>query len=302
MDGLSISDSSYEDDKSFESPIVTLPQWTEFPIDIKLRVFEILCESHGYSKAHTTPKKTGLAQYSVVCKEWQAIFEKFLYRRLVLKQTCLEEFDKIVHRQKAFVEHIWLHIEPPRYNCRKCLEFGIRPAAIDAEKEIAGKAIKTLFSILSQWRKHQLVQRGGLVLEISFSSPGEFLHAFSGDISYGPHFVDGGGDDEHHSHVHDQYHRWRNGQRTVRPTVEAIMSRILRLVNPDISGQLPPVEVISTFVLRRQTRIVLGHKVLLQIFNGLPNLEHIIYEPWRQFSWFPYYRKDTCKYTRIFNP
>jgi hypothetical protein len=259
-------------------------QWLIFPREIRLKIFELLAQDPGRSRNGNISTKTGLSRYAAVCKEWQAFFEKRIYRCLALTSSCLEDFNKVVRRQRGLVEHIWLRIELKTYDCSTCMEFnGLQRST---NSDIVAEAISKLFLILNTWDVHQVAFMGRLALEISIYSPSDSQHDFKGDLLLdNSHQLDmdpfSSENDENLS-VHDPHHGWSNGHRSRPPTIEAI-SRLLMLAFPKFQQGLPSVAVVKELILRRQTRRGLSVEALQQILKSLPNLEYIIYEPWREF-------------------
>ncbi|RYO96980.1 hypothetical protein DL764_007381 [Monosporascus ibericus] len=268
---------------------VTLSQWPLFPLNIRLLVFEKLAQHSSHNENSTTPMKPSLARYAAVCKEWQAFFEKILYRRLVLKQTCLDEFDKVVRRRKGLVQHIWLRIELGTYSCPACM--GFEDPLRHTADETVNEALMKLFLILSTWVKPDVTPHGGLTLEISIYSPSDSQHNFSGDLHLGPDPFETEEDERQRFRTHDPYHGWRQGRRLDRPNIAAISS-LLTTISPEVREELPSVKVVTSFILRRQTRRALSTESLQKIFKSLPGLECINYEPWREFFRWPRYLQD----------
>jgi hypothetical protein len=258
-------------------------QWLIFPREIRLKIFELLAQDPGRSRNGNISTKTGLSRYAAVCKEWQAFFEKRIYRCLALTSSCLEDFNKVVRRQRGLVEHIWLRIELKTYDCSTCMKFGSQRST---NSDIVAEAISKLFLILNTWDVHQVAFMGRLALEISIYSPSDSQHDFKGDLlldnSYQLEMDPFSSENDENLSVHDPHHGWSNGHRSRPPTIEAI-SRLLMLAFPKFQQGLPSVAVVKELILRRQTRRGLSVEALQQILKSLPNLEYIIYEPWREF-------------------
>ena len=267
----------------------------------------MLAEGYGSNENGALPsshRKTGFARYAAVSKEWQAFFEKIIYRSLVLQTTCLDAFDKITrHRQnlKGLVEHIRLCIElKGTYDCTSCLDFA-EPLRGIADYETVPKTFTKLFLILSTWQKHEVALfYGGLTLDLSMYSPSDSQHAFSGDFHLGPDLFETEDTRRQKLSVHDLYHGWNQGQRSARPPMAAI-SKLLSFVCSDFQkGILPSVKVVRSLVLRRQTRHTFSPRSFQQVLESLPDLECIIYEPWRDFFRFPWkdmpYLRDSGKF------
>ncbi|RFU33343.1 hypothetical protein B7463_g3037, partial [Scytalidium lignicola] len=161
-----------------------------------------------------------------------------------------------------------------------------------SDDSIVAKAITKLFFILSTWNRYQDASPKGLVLEISIYSPSDSQHAFKGDLHLDVNSFANSEDFESNvPPIHDPYHGWVYGQRLTRPNSTDI-SQLLKILRPSFHERLPVVEVVKSLVIRRQTRRGLSSVALQQIFENLPNLEYINYEPWREFFRFKFYYQD----------
>lgn len=86
--------------------------------------------------------------------------------------------------------------------------------------------------------------------------------------------------------AHDRYHGWFLGRRQELPPLGAI-SRLIRVVNAKLPPTLPHIDFVTSFIMRRQTRRQLSSTALRRIFQSLPNLVHVDYEPWRGYFRVP---------------
>ncbi|KAK2593609.1 hypothetical protein QQS21_008697 [Conoideocrella luteorostrata] len=82
-----------------------MKNWEHLPPEIRLMILE----------ATTEQKSPGWSSLASVCKEWQAFIEKKNFRSLRLQVPCLDEFQRIVIRQRKLVQHIQLDIEGGPY-------------------------------------------------------------------------------------------------------------------------------------------------------------------------------------------
>lgn len=253
------------------------PSWFRLPLEIRLRVFEILAQD-------PVQGKQGLSRLAGVCKDWQHFFEPKIYQRLTLSHACLDAFDMVVRRQRGLVKHVWLRIELTAYNCPDCNYWGTEN---DADNAIVADAIKKLFSILSVWRDSP----SRLCLELSIYSPSDSQHGFGGDFHLGPEPFEAEPDKQKKLRIHDPRHTWRHGRRS-RPPLIANISKLLVPSHPKFPNGLPIVQVVDGLLIRRQTRHTLHSNALGQILTSLPNLECIKIEPWRGFFYFPLYPVD----------
>ncbi|RSL69941.1 hypothetical protein CEP54_002013 [Fusarium duplospermum] len=102
------------------------------------------------SENETEFSRYPLTQYSLVCRDWQIFFERYLYRHLTLDRTSLWDFGQIVCRQRRFVEHIRLIIGMETYVCLACARFN--RLFLAHENMGVSEELMQLFRILSRWR------------------------------------------------------------------------------------------------------------------------------------------------------
>ncbi|KAK1852462.1 hypothetical protein CCHR01_04907 [Colletotrichum chrysophilum] len=222
---------------------------------------------------------SGWGACASVCREWQATLEKENFRRLKVQISCLDDMETVVGlRQAQLVRHIWLNIDLKPYNCRNC-------TSIEGFNQCRGnismvqKAIVKLFSILSQW---PVVEGAELTLELSVQSPSDKEH-----WAKNLHF--GGGDEHENSAAewsgnqpfHDPKHGWINGRQVQAPGEGAL----LRIFEPvgilGFKESLPQVNAATRFILRRQCRRNIVPPALRSIFDALPRLQSLTFEPWQ---------------------
>ncbi|GAB0133847.1 hypothetical protein EsDP_00002241 [Epichloe bromicola] len=176
----------------------------------------------------------------------------------------------MVVRQRQLVQQVWLHMELPEYTCRLCNR---KPSTHESSMAdtIVGKNIVKLFSILSDWYPAQTK----LTLEISIYSPSDAQHCFKNYL-FGAH----GEEDTPRPSWNDHKHFWCQGKQVALPEQEALL-RIFSMLKPRIKRSLPKVHAVTKFVIKRQMRKRLGKATLSLLWNRLPRLEEVIYEPWR---------------------
>ncbi|KAI3535884.1 hypothetical protein CABS01_00789 [Colletotrichum abscissum] len=232
---------------------------------------------------------SGWGACASVCKEWQAILEKESFRQLKLQASCLDDIEAMISvKQAKLVRHIWLNIELKPYTCRSCQTTESSSWACE-DGRMARRAITKLFSILSQW---PVVEGAELTLELSFQSPSDKEHCFKNlyfggvgedeDLKFDrpghrlPHL------DSKHS-FHDSQHGWMNGRQVDAPNGNSF-SRIFQPLHLTFKEGLPQVKAITRFVLRRQCRRWIEPRVLGFLFDKLPRLQSLIYEPWQSLD------------------
>lgn len=223
-------------------------------------------------------KFPGWASCAAVCKEWQTVVAEENFRRLTLRSPCLEEFRFMGVRHRDFVQHIYLHIELPRYTCRSC-RLGQSPR----NSAVFKKSIKKLFSVLRTWQP-----TGCLVLELIAHSSRDSEHWFK-DWHIGPEHEDVGNlvqQQEATTRWHDPKHHWVNGQQANPPPDNAVLG-LFGMLCLAFLRKLPTVPVVTGLVIRRQFRRQISSTALEQFWERLPRLENVVWEPYRteEASW-----------------
>jgi hypothetical protein len=239
------------------------------PTEIRLLILEAI----------TRQKHPGWASFASVCKEWQLFIEKRNFHRLKLQVRCLDDFERIIIRQKQLVHHIWLDIELPKYTCR-CCEKQESDSWTSHNSFIISNGIWKLLSILGTWKP-----ANSLTLELSAHSLSDSDHWFKN--YYFASDNEGNKDAtsvlEVGSRWHDPQHGWINGQQVKTPPRSAIL-RLFPIIDLRFREELPQVNAVTCFIIRRQLRRRL-HPITLQlILDKLCRLEHMIYEPWRPWE------------------
>ncbi|KAH8598429.1 hypothetical protein B0O99DRAFT_538530 [Bisporella sp. PMI_857] len=226
-------------------------------------------------------KYPGWAFCAAVCKEWRAVVERKNFHRLILQASCLEELENMVTRQRDLVQYICLNIELPRYTSRSCQQTESFSCS-SRHSSIVADAILKLFSVLSTWQP-----TGCLILELNAYSLSDSEHWFK-NYYFGLEHENGDlvQPQEATTKWHDPNHGWVNGQQVEAPRAPAI----LRLFSPiclSLSKNLPEVHAVTGFAICRQLRRQISPVALRLLWERLPQLETIVYEPWRVWrrSW-----------------
>ncbi|KAJ4864291.1 hypothetical protein T069G_00821 [Trichoderma breve] len=270
--------------------------WYSLPIEIQTMILKLL-QSH--SDSSTT------SSYAAVSKEWQLYFERFNFRRLILHQSCVPEFGRVVRRhRRGMVKHVWLRVELAPYVCPAC-EWPERPFEILDNNQTFTAAIYRLLEVFSTWKKNGQygVSSGGLVLELSAYSPSDSEHFFKyplGKDDY-PHKYDetcivddsvkaGPSDNlpEDHTSQNNTSHRtFGTPYIRVTPGTCRLFGSLLKLDYgkldiPKANRRLPGVSVVKALLHRRRYPRSFHPDTLLNIFKSLHGLENIVLEPWIQ--------------------
>ena len=82
---------------------------------------------------------------------------------------------------------------------------------------------------------------------------------------------------------HDPGHGWIDGQQVMAPPYETIM-RLFQRIYLRSRKELPEVDRDTRFIIRRQLRRSLSLHSPQLVLSKLPRLEHLVYEPWRQWQ------------------
>lgn len=266
--------------------------WERLPLEIRVLIWDAMAE-RGMGTFGRIPKRTPmhpLAAYSTVCKEWRDIFERKIWRRLSLTQSSLPSLQwnlDVSPYRKSLIQDIHLRIELEQYTCDTCDTPS--PQWIIQQRrdsKTVERAIYQLFSWLSAWDKPSITMTG-LRVEISAVSPSDKRHAIQCDV-----YIDSEGfaEDQVEGQVktarHVPYHGYTSGQ-WGDPSLDAL-HKIFRLgLFPKFQRKsLAQAAAVKTLLIRRQTRRLLGHEALLSIFRSLPQLETLVFEPWRAFDLF----------------
>ncbi|CAG7564253.1 unnamed protein product [Fusarium equiseti] len=140
----------------------------KLPFDIQLCVLDWII---ALGKAENS---VDVSPCAAVCKTWQVIIERELFRHLTLTLKDLELFSKYCHGRKHYVKHILLEI----WLCHDL--------DINMDKVCFTEATETLFLELSTWEGHGITLEFGIVPP---SEPGWISYpkrSRSFHIHYGP--------------------------------------------------------------------------------------------------------------------
>lgn len=247
------------------------PDWYSLPLEVRTIILRLVTQHNN------------IALSAVVSREWRDVIEKKNFDRLKLHPSCLDSLDRLPERQKGLVKHIWLNIELKRYTCRVCRKMESN-TWYDANDRIMAAAITRLFLILANWKQHEK----GLTLEINAYSPSDSEHWFKNC------YFGATGEDEldmleserqlqdgvTSTAIHDPAHGWCHG-RMVEPPNDDALRRPFEPATLKFHEELPLVQAVTKFLLRRQCRRQLDPSTLSYIWSRLPQLQDIHHEPWQ---------------------
>lgn len=219
-----------------------MESWELLPGELRLIILEMLARDPA-SENETEFSRCPLTQYSLVCRDWQIFFERYLYRHLTLDRTSLRDFGQIVRRQRRFVEHIRLIIDMETYACLACVRFNWHFRA--RENIRVSEALMHLFHILSHWRP-------------GFDCPKDVTLEITGYPRTKDGCVPGWPLNNPQEHLSAPYQRGDDlGFR----------------LNPDFGQGLAQVRVVRKLVVPRKSRYRLS-RAIEPMIQSLPNLYH----------------------------
>jgi hypothetical protein len=253
----------------------------KLPFDIQLCVLDwIIALGKADSSVDVSP-------CAVVCKTWQVIIERELFRHLTLTLKDLELFSKYSHGRKHYVKHILLEIW-------LCNELG----GSELNQVCFTEATETLFLELSTWGGHGITLEFGVIPpcespdRIFYPGRSRRFHIHYGPAprkrSLGGHLRDL----DKLKEVHRQDDR---GLLIIRS--ETWMARVLPILgyrhltlhdDSDVgTSLLARVTCVSKLLIRRRYMPIISPKSLSTIIQSLPSLESIQLERWC-FGHWPY--------------
>lgn len=74
--------------------------WERLPTEIKLKIMGMMTEHSG-----------SVANYAVVCRSWQGVFEAANFARIRLTTRRLDEFRYMPKERQRLVKYLWMCIE-----------------------------------------------------------------------------------------------------------------------------------------------------------------------------------------------
>jgi hypothetical protein len=255
--------------------------WASLPAEIRRMILEAIAQQ----------KHPGWASLASVSREWQAVIARENLGRLKLEASCLEDMERLIVRQQHLIRHIQLEVELPRYSCDQCTK-DTSMCERQEENDVLGRGISTLFRILSTWESagQRQASNHGLTLDLNAYSPSDAEHWFK-RFHFSSHAH---GNNDGNCQWDDPGHGWINGKQVATPPAAAI-PRLFSIVSPALLEELPQVASITRLTIRRQLRRAFCIGALLRVLVRLNGLEHLVYEPWRQWSNGPRDLYDQCK-------
>lgn len=272
--------------------------WYILPLEIRLLIL----------KEIEKRKRPGWSILASVCCEWQEELEKANFRKLKIGPGCLPEFDAMVARNRHLVRHIFLEVPLAPYPCICCCSC---PCVVTEDGSVVDWAIQTLCSLLQDWEP----QDAGLALELNISCISDRQHGFKNLYFSSEQTEDEedevSSEDQHAAEHSDQeqgwatdqqddwdmdeeaqwitdpqddwtinkQHGWLGDQQVSRPLKDAAR-QLFRHVSSSRQYELPYVDAVTCFIIRRQLRRRFSYQSLGQLFQRLHRLKRIVLELW----------------------
>jgi hypothetical protein len=87
------------------------------PLELRLAILELVAEDYRFDY-----RPYARARYASVCRQWQPVFERRNFRRLILDQSRVLELQKFVRsrHRRDYVEHLFLRVRLGQYACHAC--------------------------------------------------------------------------------------------------------------------------------------------------------------------------------------
>ncbi|GKZ72299.1 hypothetical protein AnigIFM60653_008702 [Aspergillus niger] len=258
--------------------------WHSLPAEIRILVLEALVQD-GCS----------LAGFATVSRQWQTIIEQHNFAPIKLTLSHFDDYGLMIQRNRALVRYIWLCLELEEYDCMLCapstratMQMGYRDDCLII------KAFRELFSTLSAWKLN-----GNLLLDFSIHSPSDSEHwfkylTFLPDILFDKCDRNIWEDQSMLAKLEDPQHSWITGRQDRIPPsmgIDKVFEEIMgggpfNYDEQENQGwrQLPSVPVVTSMLLRQQTRRRWKPGAWADMFARFPRLQEIIYEPWREWA------------------
>ncbi|KAF5670382.1 hypothetical protein FDENT_11248 [Fusarium denticulatum] len=221
-------------------------RWSSLPPETRRDILNTIVDQRN-------PRWSALASVS---KEWQSVIGTRNMAKLNLQPSCLEEFERVVVRQRDIVRHIYLNVDLAEYGCSSCKN-RFDDLGDNKNNGLMSTAVHKLLSILSTWKT-----TNDLTLELNASSASDSKHWFKNFRFNDEHDAPYARDpvipmEATHSDWHDPKHGWENGVRTKPPPCtanERLFGPIYLLPYTPNSNIIhtPMVNAVTRFMIRRQ--------------------------------------------------
>ncbi|KJK86663.1 hypothetical protein H633G_09482 [Metarhizium anisopliae BRIP 53284] len=160
----------------------TYATWLDLPPELRFEILNLVSQGDGNDRLdfYGGERPDRLASYATVCSEWQSFFEKMTFRHLLVDDTAVQEFARIMSgknaRRTTYVRHLLFLIVLPGYSCPSChkLESWFD---IYRNNRVFTAAMEMLLGILSTWVPRG--RSGGLTLELAIKSSSDSKHYYN---------------------------------------------------------------------------------------------------------------------------
>lgn len=104
----------------------TYATWLDLPPELRFEILNLVSQGDGNDRLdfYGGERPDRLASYATVCSEWQSFFEKMTFRHLLVHDTAVQEFARIMSgknaRRTTYVRHLLFLIVLPGYSCPSC--------------------------------------------------------------------------------------------------------------------------------------------------------------------------------------
>ncbi|KAF0643365.1 hypothetical protein FPSE5266_04934 [Fusarium pseudograminearum] len=273
-----------------------MPHFYSLPAEIQNMILGFVADT-----PHTTsssPPKPGLAPYACVDKFWNSFFESRTFKNLTITQADIPSLSHIVgRRRRTLLKHLWLRIALPKYGNSPCKR-DEKPKVIWRLDTVFTRSISDLWDALSEWDS---TGHKGMTLELGVFSPSDWAsfmsHACSvqQDVELYKQYLTSGSAEQYEAigDVHWPYiamHRTFNPGQGLLTTAErkqhwfATTNNLLGwkpLDFTDNAAELPPVSVVTKFLVRRQQFREIYPTALNKMLESLSAVQDIHVERWR---------------------
>jgi hypothetical protein len=84
-------------------------------------ILEIVAEDYRFESG----KPYTRTSYASVCREWQPVFERWNFRRLVLDQDRISDLEQFMNKEatrhrQGYLKHLFLRARLEEYDCTVC--------------------------------------------------------------------------------------------------------------------------------------------------------------------------------------
>lgn len=94
-----------------------MAHWMNLPPEIRCMILKLVVEDYTFDSDQPYCR----AGYASVCKEWQPVFEKRNFRRIVVDQERIFSLKQIITSQRQnYLEHMFLRVRLSEYDCTVC--------------------------------------------------------------------------------------------------------------------------------------------------------------------------------------